>query len=104
MSHWLRTTDDPIDSLEYHKLIREEGAMKTKVVPAFRPDRRPCDAARADFAEYMGKLGEVCGFPIVTVADVKKALEQRIQFFHENGSRISDHALDYVPVCTGNRS
>lgn len=92
----IATTDDPVDTLEYHKLIREEGAMKTKVVPAFRPDKA-VDPARSDFAEYMGKLGEVCGFTIQTIADLKNALEQRIQYFHENGSRVSDHALDYVP-------
>jgi glucuronate isomerase len=94
------TTDDPIDSLEYHKLIREEGAMKTKVVPSFRPDKA-VDPARADFAEYMGKLGAVCGINIQTVADLKAALANRIDFFHENGSRVSDHALDYVPFVVG---
>ncbi len=92
----IATTDDPIDSLEYHKLIADEGAMKAKVVPAFRPDKA-VDPARADFAEYMKKLSEVSGVDIQNVDDLKKALDLRIRFFHENGSRISDHALDHVP-------
>ena len=34
----LHTTDDPIDSLEYHKLIAK-GTYKSKNLPTFRPDR-----------------------------------------------------------------
>ena len=36
------TTDDPVDSLEYHKNIKDGsakiGKIKTKVAPSFRPD------------------------------------------------------------------
>ena len=32
------TTDDPIDSLEYHKQIADEG-FEIKVLPTFRPDK-----------------------------------------------------------------
>ena len=33
------TTDDPLDSLEYHQAIKEDGTLDTKVLPTFRPDR-----------------------------------------------------------------
>jgi glucuronate isomerase len=37
------TTDDPVDSLEYHKAIAEGsakiGKISTKVIPSFRPDK-----------------------------------------------------------------
>ena len=52
------TTDDPIDSLEYHKAIAQDGAFATRVLPAFRPDKA-INADRAGFKEYMQKLSEV---------------------------------------------
>lgn len=33
------TTDDPIDSLEYHKLLKDDKTLKVKVLPTFRPDK-----------------------------------------------------------------
>ena len=65
-------------------------SLKSKAAPTMDP-------TRADFAEYMGKLSEVSGVDIRTFADVKEALHKRLAFFHENGSRVSDHALDYIP-------
>ena len=56
----LCTTDDPIDSLEYHKLIAEKGHIKAKVLPAFRPDRL-INIEKTDFADYVKALGNVCG-------------------------------------------
>ena len=48
----LCTTDDPIDSLEYHKLIAEKGHIKAKVLPAFRPDRL-INIEKTDFTDYI---------------------------------------------------
>ena len=33
------TTDDPIDSLEWHKKIKEDPTIKVVVAPSFRPDK-----------------------------------------------------------------
>ena len=89
------TTDDPIDDLRYHRQIAESG-YEVKVLPAFRPDKA-VNAERAGFAEYIAKLSEVSGVKIETVDDVIAALDNRVQFFHDNGARVSDHGLDTLP-------
>lgn len=89
------TTDDPIDSLEYHQKLNEEENLDVKVVPAFRPDKA-VNITKDEFADYINKLAEVVGNSIDTYEDLLKALEERINFFHETGCRISDHGLDYV--------
>lgn len=90
------TTDDPIDSLEYHAKIKADGKLKTKVLPAFRPDKA-VEIASPDFVPYIKKLAEVCGMEIKTLSDLKAALAKRIEFFNEMGCRVSDHALAGVP-------
>lgn len=90
------TTDDPVDSLEYHKLIKQEGKMETKVLPALRPDK----AVNIDlptFLPWIDELSKVCGKEIKTFEDLKNALDERIKFFNENGCRLSDHGLEYFP-------
>ncbi len=90
------TTDDPIDDLRYHKKLREEN-FPTKVLPTFRPDKA-VNIDKETFLPYMEALG-------VTTYDALVArLEERIDFFHENGCRLSDHALDVIPYATGNAS
>lgn len=89
------TTDDPVDDLRWHKAIAEDTSFKTKVVPSYRPDKA-INIEKPGFVEYINKLSEVCGFSIKTVADVKKALTERLAFFCENGCKASDHGLDYA--------
>lgn len=88
----LCTTDDPIDSLEYHILLQKEGY---KCLPTFRPDK-VINMDRAGYAEYMKQLEEVVGFEINNAETLVAALEARVKFFAENGCKISDHALDLV--------
>ena len=57
------TTDDPIDSLEWHKKIAEKGHIKAKVLPAFRPDFM-INIDKPTFAPYIGKLAEAAGMEI----------------------------------------
>ena len=46
----LCTTDDPADSLEWHKKIAEDDSFSVKVLPAFRPDKcLNCERGRPDF-------------------------------------------------------
>lgn len=89
------TTDDPTDSLEYHIAIAKDPTFDVKVLPAFRPDKG-FNIDKPGFVEWMDKLGNVVGKEIKTFADVKTALKQRVDFFHEVGCRISDHALDPI--------
>ena len=89
------TTDDPIDTLEHHKAIAEQG-HPFKVYPTWRPDK-VINIDREGFAEYMAKLSEVSGVACDTIEGLLKALEIRFEHFHAHGARISDHALDTVP-------
>ena len=89
------TTDDPIDSLEWHKKIADDTSFDVKVYPAWRPDKA-MNIEKPDFVDYIKKLEEVSGVKIATWADLKKALENRMDFFGTMGCRVSDHALEYV--------
>lgn len=86
------TTDDPVDSLIYHQKIRAEGKLKTRVLPAFRPDK-----ALRPTADYLHQLGEAADVAIHDFASLTEALDRRIAYFHDNGCRISDHAFGAVP-------
>lgn len=90
------TTDDPIDTLEYHAKIRELKDFDTKVVPAFRPDKA-ININLDGFKEYIAKLSEAGKKEIKNYADLKEVLSSRIDFFASMGSKISDHAVGYVP-------
>lgn len=93
------TTDDPIDSLEYHKGIAEKKHIKAAVLPAFRPDYI-VNIDKDTFSGYIEKLSKSSIKNIKNYDDVIEALFSRIDYFHLNGCRISDHALDYVPFNT----
>lgn len=88
------TTDDPIDSLEWHRKIKEDG-FEVKVLPAWRPDKA-MNIEKADFAQYIAKLGEVSGVEIKDFDSLIDALKNRMDFFAENGCTVSDHGLEYV--------
>ncbi len=89
------TTDDPIDSLEWHEKIKEDKDFKTLVLPSYRPDKA-LNIEKDGFVEYMGKLGDVCGFELKTVDDIKRALTIRLEHFVAHGCKASDHGLDYA--------
>jgi glucuronate isomerase len=92
---YICTTDDPADSLEYHRLIAGKEGFATRVLPAFRPDRA-VKANLSGFAEYIGKLSSAADITISGTEDVIRALHNRIQYFHRHGARLSDHALDVL--------
>lgn len=89
------TTDDPIDDLKWHKLIKEDDSFDVQVLPAWRPDKA-VNINKPDFMEYVGKLADVAQMEINTFEDLKKALANRMDFFAENGCSVADHGLDYV--------
>ena len=92
---FIGTTDDPIDSLEYHKLIAEDKSMTTTVAPSFRPDKA-LNIDKAGWREYIAKLSEVSGVEITDLNSLKAALSRRIDYFAAHGCRASDHGLDHV--------
>lgn len=89
------TTDDPVDSLEWHKKIAEDSSFDVQVLPAWRPDKA-MNIEKVTFTEYIAQLAEVSGVSIATFADLKKALCNRMDFFTSMGCSVSDHALEYV--------
>ena len=91
------TTDDPADDLLQHAEIAKS-SLKTRVLPAYRPDKA-MRINKPDFIEYLSKLGRVSGITISSFSSMIEALANRVSFFHTQGARISDHAIDIaLPV------
>ena len=86
------TTDDPVDSLEWHKKTRESG-FEIKMLPTWRPDKAMAVEKPEIFKAYVEKLSEVSGVNISRFADLIDALQRRHDFFAENGCKLSDHGL-----------
>ncbi|AOT68572.1 glucuronate isomerase [Geosporobacter ferrireducens] len=94
------TTDDPVDTLEYHKKIAADETFDVKVLPAFRPDKA-VNIDKEDFVVWIEKLENVVGRKITTFENLLAALGERVEFFHHLGCRASDHALDPIVFETG---
>ncbi|AWB45507.1 glucuronate isomerase [Paenibacillus sp. CAA11] len=93
------TTDDPADSLEYHRLLAaEETAFQ--VFPTFRPDKA-LNIDAPSFTDWLVKLESAAGRPVSSYADLTDALQSRVEFFHAHGCRLSDHALDVMKYKAG---
>ena len=90
------TTNDPTESLTYHKKLQEEG-FEIKVLPAFRPDKAIA-IDKPGFREYIASLSEASGMEISDFDSLMYALEGRLDYFISLGARASDHGLDYVPA------
>ena len=88
------TTDDPCDNLQYHKLLQKE---TLKMLPSFRPDQIFKIQDKQSFMQYLQQLEKAANCKIKTIADLLGALEQRVNYFHENGCRIADHGLNNMP-------
>ena len=91
----LCTTDDPVDDLKWHKIIKEDESFDVQVLPAWRPDKA-MNLEKPDYVEYLAKLSQVSGVEIKTFADLKEAITKRMEYFDSMGCCISDHGLDYV--------
>jgi len=96
------TTDDPIDSLEYHKTLAESG-FEVKIKPAFRPDKAMEVSSAANFTAYIKKLEAVANLSVSSFEDYLFALQNRHDFFASMGCSVSDHGLEeiYVEDFTG---
>ena len=89
------TTDDPVDSLEYHRAMQEEGA-DIKMVPAFRPDMAMNVGNTESFLQYVKKVEAAAGMQVHTFDDYLMALKNRHDFFAQMGCRVSDHGLEEI--------
>lgn len=92
---FIGTTDDPIDSLEWHQKIREEGKLKAVVAPSFRPDKA-FNLNMEGYADYIRTLSDASGVEINSVASLKKALKNRMEHFNSCGCKVSDHGINFL--------
>ena len=92
---YIGTTDDPIDNLEYHIQISKDKSFECEVRPSFRPDR-VLKIQLEGFSEYISLLGKTENIDINDYETLLKVLEKRLDFFVENGCKITDHSLERV--------
>ncbi len=90
------TTDDPIDSLEHHRSIRESG-FEVKVLPTWRPDKAMAVNDSASYQKYVQVLGKAAGMEIHTYAQLLEALQIRHNFFASEGCKVADHGVSAFP-------
>ena len=90
----LCTTDDPTDSLEWHQKMALDPSMDFQVFPAFRPDKAMAVEDPMVFNAWTDKLASVVETSIADYADFMAALQNRHDFFAQNGCRMSDHGLE----------
>ena len=93
------TTDDPCDDLKYHEQLAADKSFKTKVYPAFRPDKA-INIDKDGWADYIAKLSAAAEIEITDIASLKQALSKRVSYFAEHGCFAADHGLDYMPYET----
>lgn len=86
------TTDDPVDSLEYHIKAKKSGC-RVKMLPTWRPDKAMAVEDSKQYAAYIERLAEVSGVKIINFSDLIAALQKRHDFFNSVGCRLSDHGL-----------
>ena len=88
------TTDDPLDSLEYHRRIEKTPDFPVRVLPAFRPDKAMAVESPEDFNAWVDRLEAVADTEILNYDTYVAALRQRHDFFHQTGCRLSDHGIE----------
>ncbi len=90
------TTDDPADSLEHHRTIRAS-QLKTQVYPTWRPDKALAIDQPMSWNAWLDKLGVAGDFDSLLAR-----LNERLDFFHANGCRLSDHGISHLDAtdCT----
>jgi len=96
---YIGTTDEPWDCLGYHKQLAEEN-FPIRVSPSFRPDKILFIDRKEDFFTSLGSLQNTSGIVIKDIASLLEALQNRVDFFHAHGCRVSDHGFIQMPAKT----
>lgn len=91
---FIGTTDDPIDDLKWHRLLKEDKSFTTTVAPSFRPDKA-LNIEKEGWIKYIKQLSLVSHIEINSLSSLKEALKSRIDYFDSLGCKASDHGLDY---------
>jgi len=87
------STDDPVDTLEYHQKLQKDSLIKGVVRPTFRPDKA-MNIYKPEWNDYITALGKRWNVKIDHVSDLLNALQQAHNFFAENGCIASDHGVN----------
>jgi glucuronate isomerase len=89
------TSDDPTDSLEHHRKIKEDG-FEIRVLPTFRPDKAMQVDDPKQFNAYVKRLESASTVSVTSYQSYLDALKQRHDFFSDMGCSVSDHGLEYL--------
>ena len=90
------TTDDPVDSLEYHEAIRKSG-FEIKVLPTWRPDKAMAVSDPVQYKAYLSLLSSVSGVEVASYDSLISALRIRHDFFAARGCKVADHGVSEFP-------
>ena len=92
------TTDDPTDDLKFHQMAHDDKQCSIQLVPSFRPDKAFAIHNKKSFKSYIDQLSMVSGIHICDMNSLLDAFQKRVDYFHDNGCRISDHGLQQIPI------
>src|SRR5262249_29400622 len=87
----LATTDDPRSDLAAHRALREDPTWHGRVLPTFRPDAY-LNVAAPGWAVHVDRLAAVSGIDVGDYRGFIAALENRREFFVENGATATDYS------------
>jgi glucuronate isomerase len=87
------TTDDPVDTLEYHQKIKKD-KVGTKVYPAWRPDKAMAVENPDTYNAYLNQLEKASSMTISNFNELIDALKNRHDYFAKNDCSVSDHGLE----------
>jgi glucuronate isomerase len=89
------TTDDPLDDLQHHRALAQDGSFSVKVLPSWRPDKA-FNIEAESFLPWIEKLESLTDISVRRFDDLRSALSKRLDYFADHGCKVSDHALDVV--------
>ena len=89
------TTDDPVDTLEHHQKIKNDG-FEIPVLPAWRPDAAMNVTKAQNFISYVKKVEAASNKSIANFDEYLDALKSRHDFFATMGCSVSDHGLEEI--------
>ncbi len=92
----LCTTDDIVDDLAYHAMLRADDSFAPKVLPSFRTDNLLL-IARPGYGEYIARLSAVSGVEVADIHSLKAAVEKRLAFFVSMGCKCTDVGIPSFP-------
>ncbi|MCA6448729.1 MAG: glucuronate isomerase [Chitinophagaceae bacterium] len=94
---YVGTTDEPWDTLEHHQSLAA-GNFPIRIAPSFRPDRLLMIGNTQSFIENLELLEKASAIRVTDIHSLLEALQNRVDFFHNNGCRVSDHGLVQMPA------